>query len=80
SSVYEVQRAQIAESMRAALAMPTVSADSEVLLRALELYEYDRLDFAEAYLVAIAELTSAKSVASSDKAIDRVPSVERVEP
>jgi predicted nucleic acid-binding protein len=80
NSVYDVQRPQIAELMRAALAMPTVSADSELLLRALELYEYDRLDFAEAYLVAIAELIGAKSVASFDKAIDRVPSVERVEP
>jgi predicted nucleic acid-binding protein len=35
-SVYEVDRPRIAEMMRAALAMPTVSADAELFLRALE--------------------------------------------
>jgi predicted nucleic-acid-binding protein len=77
-SVYEVDRERIAEMMRAALAVPTISADTELFLRALEVYELDRLDFAEAYLVAAAELTGVKAVASFEKAIDRVPSVERV--
>jgi predicted nucleic-acid-binding protein len=62
-SVYEVGRGRVAEMMRAALAMPTISADTELLLRALELYELDRLDFAEAYLVAAAELTGAELIA-----------------
>lgn len=79
-SVYEVDRPRIAEMMRAALAMPTVSADAELFLRALEVYELDRLDFAEAYLVARAELTGIAAVASFDKAIDRVESVERIVP
>jgi predicted nucleic acid-binding protein len=50
------------------------------LLRALELYEVHRLDFAEAYLVASAEVTGVGAVLSFDRAIDRVPTVERVEP
>ena len=79
-SVYEVDRRRIAEMMRAALAMPTVSADAELFLRALEVYELDRLDFAEAYLVARAELTGIVAVASFDKAIDRIESVERIVP
>ncbi len=79
-SFYEVPRAHVAELMRAALAMPSVSADSDLLLRALELYEVERLDFAEAYLVASAELTGVGAVASFDKSIDRVPSVQRVVP
>lgn len=79
-SFYEVPRPRVAELMRAALAMPTVSADSDLLLRALELYEIERLDFAEAYLVATAELTGVGAVASFDKAIDRVRSVERIAP
>jgi predicted nucleic-acid-binding protein len=66
--------------MRAAIAMPVVSADSDLLLRALELYEVERLDFAEAYLVASAELTGVRAVVSFDKAIDRVPSVARIVP
>jgi predicted nucleic acid-binding protein len=79
-SVYEVDRPRIAEMMRAALAMPTVSADTELFLRALEVYELDRLDFAEAYLVARAELSGIAAIASFDKTIDRVPSVERIAP
>jgi predicted nucleic-acid-binding protein len=79
-SVYDVDRRGVAEMMRAALAMPMVSADTELLLRALEIYELDRLDFAEAYLVAAAEFTDVESIASFDKAIDRMSSVERVAP
>jgi predicted nucleic acid-binding protein len=80
-SFYEVERPGVAESMRAALAMPTISTvDSDLLLRALELYEHMRLDFAEAYLVASAEATGIDAVASFDKSIDRVSSVNRMEP
>ena len=79
-SYYEVPRVRVAELMRAALAMPTVLADSDLLLRALEVYELERLDFAEAYLVACAELSGTGAVASFDKAIDRIGSVERVAP
>jgi predicted nucleic acid-binding protein len=57
-----------------------VSVDAALLLRAIEVYEIDRLDFAEAYLVACAESTGVNRVASFDRSIDRVPTVERVEP
>lgn len=77
-SFYEVGRVRVAELMRAALAVPSIASDAELLLRALEVYELDRLDFAEAYLVAAAEFTGVGSIASFDKAIDRVPSVERL--
>lgn len=79
-SVYRIDRVAVAQLMRAALTLPTVSADVELLFRALEVYEDDRLDFAEAYLVAAAEFTDVESIASFDKAIDRVSSVERLVP
>lgn len=79
-SVYEIDRVAVAQLMRAALMLPTISADVELLFRALEIYEVDRLDFAEAYLVAVAEFTGVRSIASFDKAIDRVSSVERLAP
>jgi predicted nucleic-acid-binding protein len=80
-SFYETPRGQVATILRSLLAMPSlVVADRDVLLRATELYELDRLDFAEAYLVACAESTGVGSVASFDRAIDRLATVERVEP
>lgn len=80
-SFYEVPRARVAELVRAIIAFPAILVlDPAMLLRALEVYETARLDFAEAYLVAQAERSGVGAVASFDKAIDRVTTVRRVEP
>jgi predicted nucleic-acid-binding protein len=80
-SYYEVERERVAELMRAALALPNVAAtDPSVLLRALEVYEVHRIDFAEAYLVAQAEASGVNAIISFDRSIDRVPGVTRHEP
>jgi hypothetical protein len=50
-----------------------VVVDVNVLLRAVEVYEYDPLDFAQAYLLACAETTGVGMVASFDRSINRVP-------
>jgi predicted nucleic-acid-binding protein len=78
---YEVGRARVAELMRAAIALPSIeTVGTSVLMRALEVYELDRLDFAEAYLVAQAEATGIGEIVSFDRSIDRVASVTRREP
>lgn len=77
-SFYEVEREQVAELMRAAIAMPVIrTIDRTALLRALEVYEVERLDFAEAYLVAQAEATGVRTIVSFDRAIDRVATITR---
>ncbi len=80
-SFYEASREQVAIAMRSLLAMRSViTADPVLVLRAIEVYEVDRLDFAEAYLVACAESTGIGRIASFDRAIDRLGTVERVQP
>lgn len=80
-SFYDVPRARVAELMRAALALPSIEPiDADLLLRALAVYEVDRLDFAEAYLVAQAEATGVGEIVSFDRSIDRVGTVTRREP
>jgi predicted nucleic-acid-binding protein len=80
-SFYEVSRPEVAELIRAIIAFPTmVVLDPAMLLRAVEVYEVDRLDFAEAYLVAQAERSGIGVVASFDKSIDRVTTIRRLEP
>jgi predicted nucleic acid-binding protein len=80
-SFYEVPRARVAEFVRAILAFESIVVlDLSLLLRALELYEVDRLDFADAYLVASAETSGVETVASFDRSIDRVGTVRRIEP
>ena len=80
-SFYEVGPAEVARLVRAVIAFPAIrTIDAPLLLRALEVYETHRIDFAEAYLVASAEATGVGQVASFDRSIDRVTTVERVEP
>jgi len=80
-SFYEVGRTRVAELMRAAIALPSVAVlDSQTLLRSLEVHETERLDFADAYLVACAEATGVGTILSFDRSIDRVKTVSRIEP
>jgi len=80
-SFYEVGRPQVAEAIRSLIGFDSiVTIDPALLLRAIEVYEVDRLDFAEAYLVACAETTGVEKVASFDKSIDRITTVDRIEP
>jgi predicted nucleic acid-binding protein len=79
-SVYERTRPQVAALVRAVLAHPPVHApEATRLLRAVELYETERVHFAEAYLAAVAEQGDGL-VASFDRDLDRIDSVTRVEP
>ncbi|MGZ4128622.1 MAG: PIN domain-containing protein [Actinomycetota bacterium] len=80
-SFYERPRAEISEMTRALLALPSIAVvDHDLLLRAIELYEAIRLDYAEAYLAALAELSDVGQVASFDRQIDRVKTIKRLEP
>ena len=80
-SFYEAPRAQVAQALRSLVAFDSVvCVDPALLLRAVEVYVTDRVDFAEAYLVACAESTGVQRVASFDRSLDRVETIERVEP
>ena len=80
-SFYEVEPSRVAELVRAIIAFPAiVVVDEPVLLRALEVYEVERLDFAKAYLVASAEASGVESIASFDRSLDRVATIRRIDP
>lgn len=80
-SFYEAPRRQVAETLRAVLAFPAIRVvDDELLLRAVEVYDEHRLDFADAYLVAGAERSGVGDVVSFDRAIDRVGTIRRIVP
>jgi predicted nucleic acid-binding protein len=80
-SFYEVPRERVAELARAVIGFRSmVVVDTALLLRAIEVYEVERLDFAEAYLVACAETTGVGRIASFDRSIDRAATVDRIAP
>lgn len=79
-SVYRQPCDVVAAAVRAVLTFPPVRVrDEALLLRAVELYETQGVDFAEAYLAATAERGDGL-VASFDRGLDRIPSVRRIEP
>lgn len=80
-SFYEVPATEVARVIRSMIAFPAIrTIDPPLLLRALEVYETRHIDFAEAYLVASAESAGVDGVASFDRGIDRVSTVDRIEP
>lgn len=80
-SFYETPRPQVATALRSLVTFDRMlCVDTPLLLRAIEVYEIHRLDFAEAYLVACAETSGVGTVASFDRSIDRATTVERIEP
>jgi hypothetical protein len=67
--------------MRAAIALTSISVlDARLLLRSLELFETERLGFAEAYQVASTEATGVAAAMSFDRTSDRVKTMERIDP
>ncbi len=80
-SFYEAPRDHVAEVMRSLVAFDSiVCVDPALLRRAIAVYEIERIDFAEAYLVACAESTGIGNIASFDRSLDRVDTIERIEP
>ena len=80
-SFYEAPREQVAAAVRAVLAFRAVGVvDPLLLLRAVELYEVESIDFADAYLVACAESAGVADIVSFDRDFDRLQSVNRIEP
>ena len=80
-SFYEVSRDRVAELARSIITFGSIqTVDPGVLLRAIEVYEVHRIDFSDAYLVAVAETAGVGDIASFDRTIDRVPTITRIEP
>ncbi len=80
-SFYEVPIDEVARMVRSVIAFgPIRTLDQGLLLRSLEVYETHRIDFAEAYLVASAETAGVHDIVSFDRSIDRVPTINRIEP
>lgn len=81
SSYYNFSRPEVARALESVISMKEiVVTDARLLLRTLELYEAHRLDFADAYLIALAERAGVGSIVSFDRDFDRVGTVIREEP
>lgn len=72
---------EAADHLRRVLDLPgIVTMDEAVLRDALSVWAEGRLDFADAYLAALARRFEDAGVLSFDRDLDRVPGVRRVPP
>jgi uncharacterized protein len=79
---YQRSRAPIASELGGILqADGLVTVEKDVLTAALDLYGHtERLDFADAYLAARAEIEGPSMVASFDRDLDRIEGIRRIGP
>lgn len=80
-SFYGAARDEIAHAMRGAIAFPAVrTLDPDTVLRSLEIYEREGVDYTDAYLIAQAEASGVGKILSFDRDFDRLPSITRIDP
>ena len=80
-SFYRTARQEVATLARSIVTSPALrTLDERLLLRSLDLYETHRIDYAEAYLAACAERAGVHRIVSFDRSLDRVATVDRIEP
>jgi len=80
-SYCELPTYEVARLVRSVIAFaPIRTLDPALLLRSLEVYETHRIDFAEAYLVASAEVAGIHDIVSFDRSIDRVTTAKLIKP
>ena len=81
SSFYGLSVEVVDQLVRSVLKYESVrTSNRDLLFRSLDIYRTYRLGFADAYLAASAESTDGSSVISFDRALDRIPTVTRIEP
>jgi predicted nucleic-acid-binding protein len=83
SSLYHADRASVAAAVDALLAMPAISvADEAVLETTVDLYSQRGMDWADAYLVAVALGSKASEVVSFDRFDSKISDtgVRRIQP
>lgn len=81
TEVYGLTPAQAAARIADVLSLPGVEvADRALLEETLAIWRDRALDFADAYLAALAGTTIGTAVLSFDRDLDRIPGVRRVDP
>lgn len=81
-SYYNLEKASIAEMLKAILATPGLEVlNGKIVANALPYYENQNIDFVDAYAVALMGKLANTGIYSFDKKhLDRIASVKRMEP
>lgn len=80
SSYYEVEKAEIVAKLQALLEVKTISANTAVLSKALQIFLTYPVDYIDAYFAAYAQVSGIETIVSYDKDFDRLSEITRTEP
>jgi predicted nucleic acid-binding protein len=81
TEVYELRPVEASDRIAELLDLEGIEvADQNVLRTTLEIWSRGKLDFADAYLAALTQLTRDTGVLSFDKDFDRIDGVRRINP
>ena len=79
--LYNLKREAVFEAVNLILGMPGLRVQNrQVCVRAVYLYAYHNIDFADALIGAFMENDGVDTVMSYDKHMDRISTIKRVEP
>jgi uncharacterized protein len=81
-SYYQIEKAQIAEMLRAILSTPGLQViNGKIVEQSLQYYSHQNIDFVDAYIVAIMQKNGIDGIYSFDKKhLDRITHITRIEP
>lgn len=81
-SYYELEKARIAEMLKAILSTPGIKVlNGKIVQNALKYYSDKNIDFVDAYIVAVMEKYKIAGIYSFDKKhLDRITQITRLEP
>ena len=81
-SYYELEKARIAEMLKAILSTPGIKVlNGKIVQNALKYYSDKNIDFVDAYIVAVMEKYKIAGIYSFDKKhLDRIAQITRLEP
>lgn len=81
-SYYELEKARIAEMLKAILSTPGIKVlNGKIVQKALKYYSDKNIDFVDAYIVAVMEKYKIAGIYSFDKKhLDRITQITRLEP
>ena len=80
TSYYQLPKTEVVDKLLNLLALKTIQANKDILVRALKSYQSLNIDFIDAYLGAYAQNQGLSDIYSYDRDFDKIKYLNRREP
>jgi len=80
SSYYQVEKNKIVKQITTLIHLPSIKSNKTLILRALDLYDKNNIDWIDAYSSAYAIENNIDKIYSFDHDFDKLKKIKRIEP